>query len=98
METEDLIPLQEIIKHHDVESTFIDSLLEFGLIKVTIVEETRYVFKEQISELEKMIRWHYELDINLEGIETICHLLQRVTSLQEELNAVKNRLSIYEGG
>lgn len=97
METEDLIPLQEIITHHKVEVTFIDSLHEYGLIKITTVKETRYVYKEQISELEKMIRWHYDLDINLEGIEAISHLLQRVNSLQEELNAMRNRLRVYEG-
>lgn len=97
METEDLIPLQEIITHHKVEVTFIDSLHECGLIEITTVRETRYIYKEQISELEKMIRWHYDLDINLEGIEAISHLLQRVNILQEELTAMRNRLNVYEG-
>ncbi|CAN5893098.1 hypothetical protein BH11BAC7_BH11BAC7_35770 [soil metagenome] len=97
METENLIPLQAIITHHNVEVTFIDSLHEYGLIEITTVHETRYIFKEQISELEKMIRWHYELDINPEGIETISHLLKRVNGLQEELVAARNRLRIYEG-
>ena len=96
METDDLIPLQEVITHHNVEITFIDSLHEFGLIEITTVQQTRYVLKEQMSELEKMIRLHYELDINLEGIEAISYLLQRVNSLQEELNAAKNRLRVYE--
>ena len=97
METEDLIPIQEIITHHNVEITFIDSLHDFGLIEITTVEETRYVFKGQMSELEKMIRLHYELDINLEGIEAISHLLQRVNSLQEELVVMRNKLKVYEG-
>jgi hypothetical protein len=98
METENLIPVQEVITHHQVEITFLDSLHEFGLIEITTVNETRFVFKEQMCELEKMIRLHYELDINLEGIEAISHLLQRVHSLQEELTAAKNRLRIYEEG
>ncbi|MDQ3110948.1 MAG: chaperone modulator CbpM [Bacteroidota bacterium] len=98
METEDLIPVQEIITHHKIEISFLDSLHEFGLIEITTVKETRYLFKGQLSELEKMIRLHYELEINLEGIEAISHLLQRVNSLQEELVAARNRLRVYESG
>jgi hypothetical protein len=96
METEDLIPVHQVITHHAIEVSFIDSLHDFGLIELTTIEETRYVFKEQMSELEKMIRLHYELDINIEGIEAISHLLQRVNELQEELTAAKNRLRVYE--
>jgi hypothetical protein len=96
METENLIPVHQVITHHKVEVSFLDSLYEIGLIEITTVEETRYVFKDQLGELERMIRLHYELDINLEGIEAITHLLQRVNSLQEELNAAKNRLRVYE--
>jgi len=46
--------------------------------------------------LEKFVRFYYELDINLEGIETISHLLERVNALQDELTMLKNRLGIYE--
>lgn len=97
METDDLIPVQEIVTHHKIEISFLDSLHEFGLIEITTVKETRYILKVQMSELEKMIRLHYELDINLEGIEAISHLLQRVNNLQDELIAAKNRLRVYEG-
>ena len=45
-----------------------------------------------------MIRLHYELDINIEGIDAISHLLQRVDQLQDELRIMKNRLSRYEAG
>jgi hypothetical protein len=96
METENLIPVQQIITHQHVEVSFIHSLHEFGLIEITTVEETPYLFRDQLGDLERMIRLHYELDINLEGIEAISHLLQRVTNLQEELNAMKNKLRIYE--
>ena len=57
-----------------------------------LVEEKKYLLKDQIREVEKMIRMHYDLDINIEGIEAISHLLQRLDSLQEELTALKNRI------
>lgn len=96
METEDMIPLHQVITHHNIEVTFVDSLQEFGLIEITTVDEIRCVPRAQMSELEKMIRLHYELDINLEGIEAISYLLKRVNSLQEELTIARNRLRVYE--
>ena len=92
MNNEHLIPVAEFCTHYKVESSFIHSLVEFGLLQITIIEETHYLAKEQISEVEKMIRMHYDLDINVEGIEAISHLLRRISTLQEELTALKNRL------
>jgi hypothetical protein len=36
------------------------------------------------------------MDINLEGIEAISYLLQRVENLQDEVNVLRNRLRFYE--
>jgi len=60
------------------------------------VKKTRCLYEEEIQTIEKMIRLHYDLEINLEGIEAISHLLKRVDGLQEELTSLKNRLSLYE--
>jgi hypothetical protein len=43
-----------------------------------------------------MIRLHHELDINVEGVEAISHLLMLIEKMQEELTVVKNRLRLYE--
>jgi hypothetical protein len=96
MENEHLIPVQELCTHHHIEISFITSLNKSGLIAVTTVEENQYIDEKQLKELEKMIRLHYDLDINIEGIEAISHLLNRVNSLQEELISLRNRLGIYE--
>jgi chaperone modulatory protein CbpM len=96
MNKEQLITIEEFSTHYKVESSFIHSLAEFGLIEIITIEEMRYLPKDQISEVEKMIRMHYELDINLEGIEAISHLLQRISRLQEELTTLKNRFPSEE--
>jgi vacuolar-type H+-ATPase subunit I/STV1 len=98
MKTEHLIPVEQLCSHYNIEFSFIDSLHEFGLVQITKVEESRYIFPEQIHELERMIRLHYELEINIEGIDAISHLLQRVDQLQDELRILKNRLNRYESG
>ncbi len=96
MENNDLLPLEVLCTHYNVEVSFMTSLGEYGLIEVITVNEIRYLNKEQITDLEKLIRLHYELEINMEGIDAISHLLKRVNNLQNELNSLKNRLKLYE--
>jgi hypothetical protein len=43
-----------------------------------------------------MIHFHYELNINIEGIDAISNLLKQVNALQQELIATKNRLRLFE--
>jgi hypothetical protein len=39
---------------------------------------------------------HQELDVNIEGIDVVFNLLQKIDTLQKELVKVKNRLRFYE--
>jgi hypothetical protein len=96
MENSNLIPLHQLCQHYNIEFSFIESLDEFGLVRITTIDETRYLLFDQIQPLEKMIRMHYDLEINIEGIEAIAHLLQKVDELQEELRVMKIRLRRYE--
>ncbi|MGD0757059.1 MAG: chaperone modulator CbpM [Bacteroidales bacterium] len=98
METEYLIALDEFCASHNVEISFISSLQQSGLIEITKVKESAFIEADQLQQLEKFVRLYYELDINLEGIETINYLLQRINSLQDEITALRNRLRIYETG
>lgn len=96
MNTKNLIPANEFCIHHNIAVSFISSLHENGLIKITTIEETSYIHKNQLPELERIIRFSSELDINLEGIETIIHLLKRINEMQNEITILKNRLGIFE--
>jgi cell shape-determining protein MreC len=42
------------------------------------------------------MRWYYDLDINIEGIEALNYLLEKVKSLQEEIQQLKNELRFYK--
>ena len=96
MQIENLIALDEFCAKHEIEISFIDSLQQNGLIEITMIENAWFIDSNQLLKLEKFVRFYYELDINLEGIETISHLLERVNALQDELTMLKNRLGIYE--
>lgn len=96
MEINNLIALDEFCAKHNIEISFISSLQQTGLIEITTIGEAWFIDADQLLQLEKFVRFYYELDINLEGIETINHLLQRVNALQDELIMLRNRLGLYE--
>lgn len=90
------ISIIEFCNCHQLEHSFINSLTEHGLIHTVIIEEDEYIEQEQLGHLERILRLHNELEINLEGIDAINHLLERVSRLQDEVRFLQNRLSRYE--
>ena len=96
METKDLILIDEFCEHHNVEFSFINSLDEFGLIEVVVIEDNKYLSHEQLKDIEKMMRLHYDLDINVEGIDAISKLLTRIDNLQQQLIVMKNKLRRFD--
>jgi hypothetical protein len=96
MQKEYLIAVEEFCVSHDIEISFISTLQQTGLIEITTIKETGFIDAGQLQQLEKFIRLYYELDINMEGIETITHLLQRINNLQDEIIVLRNRLRLYE--
>ncbi|MGI8583421.1 MAG: chaperone modulator CbpM [Chitinophagaceae bacterium] len=93
---EHLISAQDFCTYYKVEYSFINSLVEYGLIEIIKKEQASFIDIDRLHDLEKFVRLHYDLDINLEGIEAITHLVQRVENMQSEITALKNRLWLYE--
>jgi len=96
MKTDYFVPLDVFCTSHDIEISFISSLHENGLIEITTIEEAGYLDSEQLQQLERYIRFYYELNINLEGIDAINHLLNRANAMRDEITALRNRLRLYE--
>lgn len=96
METNYLIAVDEFCASHKIEVSFISSLQQTGLIEITTIEDAGFIDPNQLQQLEKFIRLYYEFDINLEGIETITYLLERINSMQDEIISLRNRIRIYE--
>lgn len=93
---EQYIAVASFCRHHNVQYSFLQSLQEHGLVEIKSVEQQESITEEQLPILEKMVRLHFDMDINIEGIETIIHLLSRVQSMQDQIHALQNRLAVYE--
>ncbi|WPY98898.1 chaperone modulator CbpM [Christiangramia sp. OXR-203] len=96
MKEEDLIPAEEICIRYQVERQFVTSLKDSGIIEIVTVQETEYIHCDHLAQFEKMHRLHEELEINIQGLEAISHLLGKVEQLQSENIRLKNRLGLYE--
>ena len=96
MQTEYLVAINDFCTSHNIEISFINSLHQNGLVEIITVREACFINADQLKELEKIVLFYYEMGINLEGIETIIHLLQQIKMLQENNAELKNRLRLYE--
>lgn len=96
MSTVNLVLINDFCTHHQIEFSFIHALNENGLIEIISIDQLDYIATEHLPVLEKWSRMHVELGINVEGIDTIQHLLERIENLQEEVSVLRNRLGQFE--
>ncbi|NDC41997.1 MAG: MerR family transcriptional regulator [Chitinophagia bacterium] len=93
MNTDQLILVEQIVMHHRIDQTFIPALSEFGLVELVVQEGHAYLHEEQLADVERLIRLHYELGINLEGLDVIFQLLQKIAQLESELLALRAQVA-----
>mgnify|MGYP003650812275 FL=1 len=96
MNEKPLISTQTLCYNYNIEISFVDALNKMGLIQIEIIAQEQFIHQDQISNLERIIRLHDELNVNLEGIDVVFNLLEKERELRKELNALKNRLRLYE--
>jgi hypothetical protein len=92
MENQKLVLVETLCVHYEIETSFFESLEEIGLIVLVRENEGIYISEEKVTDFEKVLRLHEELNVNLEGIDVIFNLVKKVEELQIELALVKQRL------
>lgn len=96
MQEELLIAADEFCTCHNIEFSFMRNLEEFGMIQMTTRQDVSYIPENQLEKIERILRLHQDLDINIEGIDAITHLLKRINRMQSEITMLRNRLRLYE--
>lgn len=96
MAEQNLILIETLCVHYNIERDFIHELHEMGLIDLQLIEQQSYFHTEKINDLEKILRIHHELNVNMEGIDVVFNLLEKQMALREELKTLRNRLRRYE--
>ena len=67
MQTENLITITEFCAGQQIDISFIGALHQYGFIELTTIEQTNFLIVDELPRVEKIIRLHNDLDINLEG-------------------------------
>lgn len=92
----DLIIIKEYCIQSRIESDFIVQLINEGLIEVTVVDDEDYIHSSQLKALEQYARWYYDLSINVEGIDVIRHLLDRMNEMKDEITSLREKLQLLD--
>ena len=97
------ISREELVKIYNIEITFFDSLEESGLLKTETENEIKYLLYEELPAFERFTNWHYDLDVNIPGIEMIQNLLHKLEKIQlenrtllQKLNAISDKYEDVE--
>ena len=96
MNPDNYIQIEVYCQQTQTPMEFIEDLLEFEMIKVQQIENKIYVEPHSIVEIERVYRLREELGINMEGIDTLNHMIKKVNRLEQELKLLRDRLTIYE--
>ena len=91
-----LIAAEEFCSYYSIDRTFIAALCESGLIEVTSIRKKIFLDTADLHQLEKLSRLHYDLDINVEGLEAINHLLKLIERMQSEISELNHRLELLD--
>ncbi len=89
------ISREELVKIYNIEITCFDSLEESGLVKTETENDVKYLLYEELPAFERFTNWHYDLDVNLPGLEVINHLLSKLEELRRENRRLSYLSSLY---
>ncbi len=105
--TKKIYYMEQILSKTSLKEKDIDMFQEEGLIEVRIKEQRRYFLDEDLEKLQIIKRLKDDLGVNLEGIDVILHMRNRIISMQEnfldfideikkEIDSMKKPLKIKE--
>ena len=94
MQTELIIVSEYCHKCH-IEPSFIDLLEEGGLINVHTEGGEHYLLLSELPNVERYSRMYYDLSVNMEGIDAIHHLLEKMEDMRREMSSLRKQLLLY---
>lgn len=96
MNQKKLILVHELCQHYEMEISFFEQVEKYGLVNVEMISDEKYIHRKQLNKMEKILRLHRELEVNLEGIDVIFNLMRRIQVLEKELKEKQTQLGLFE--
>lgn len=87
---EERISREQLVELYQIELTFFDDLEDCGLLHTETENNIKFISYDELPLFEKLANWHYDLEVNLPGLEVLYHLLQKMEALQKENRKLRN--------
>ena len=91
----ELIIVSDYCNKCHIDPSFIGMLEEGGLIELRVEDGEPCLLFSQLPDVERYSRMYYDLSINMEGIDAIHHLLERMDEMRREIRDLRTRLRMY---
>ena len=96
MQTKHLVSIRDFCVYHRIDTAFVQTLEQRGLVQIITVEQSLYVPPDEVSRLEKFVRLHQDLAIHADDLDIVNDLLERLEGLQQRVTQLQNQLAFYE--
>lgn len=96
MEGKGLILISRLCEEYRVEITFFREVEDSGLLEFENISDRQYIREEHLELFEKILRLHRDLEVNVEGIDVILNLMERISGLENQLRQMRSHLDLYE--
>ena len=88
------IKITEYCENEKIETSFILELDREGILRIEKKEEAEYINQDDLPQLEMFARWHYDLGVNLEGIDAMRHMVKRMKKMQQQIQQLEKKLML----
>ncbi len=80
----EFVPAELFCNTYSINVTVVESWQKMGLVEMVELEEKSYIPHDQLHKMEQLLRLHFDLDIQLEDIDVVFNLIEKVKELQSE--------------
>lgn len=89
------ISIHTFCKANNIPETFVEQLSSYQLVELIEADKARQIRVKDLEKVQRLMRLHYDLEVNIEGIDIINNLLGRIRALEEEIRILKNENAFY---
>lgn len=90
-----LVTVVSFCTAHGIEEDFIFKLEEYGLLHLVKMGDQNYLQYDELREIERFLRLHFDLDVNFEGLDCIRHMQDRISDLSDEIRRLRAKLNFF---
>ena len=90
-----LIIMDTYCQRTSIQQDFIHNLNGLGLITVVRQEEVSCIQDVDIPKIEQLHRIHMDLNVNMEGLDVIYQMLDRMQHMQDEIRQLRRELDVF---